>query len=235
MVKDTSYAIAALPKISPEKTDPNTIITRVRDFRLKSLQLAPESFGSTYEVEAKKQPEFWVNRVANPKATTFIAYETERTNCSDLNDDHAQGFLNADWLGSITLLGPKQGLAEFSLHTSPWVILRQDCEQFQDVSGQAEPLRHYLINGMFVTPAARGLGLGRALVDAAMDHAMRQTRENDAEIMKCTLIVDNDNDAARTLYLRSGFAIVKEEMFKPEIGKHRPALTMELTRTVSRA
>ena len=228
MVGDRSYAIVALPRDTLGDTHAKTLVARARDFRLKSLQLAPESFGSTYELEIQREPEFWTNRVANPKATTLIAYRHDNTD----TNDHVKGYLSAEWLGSITLLGPKYGLADFSLHTSPWKALDQETGNPKNAGHDPETLRHYLINGMFALPAARGSGLGKALVKAALDLAVKQTLESKAEIMKCTLVVDKDNDSARNLYLKSGFEIVKEEMFMPETGKHRPALTMDLMRTV---
>lgn len=229
MAKDMSYTIVALPKDTLGEADFRMLVTRARDFRLESLQLAPESFGITYEVEASKEPKFWNNRVANPQATTFIACRYGQMEIEKVKDDHVKRILEAEWLGSIILLGPKYGVADFALNISPWQILDQDSRLVGDRDRDSEMLRHYLINGMFVVPTARGLGLGKALVTTALEHAMKQTRESGAETMMCTIIVDKENDPARNLYLKSGFEVIKEEMFTPEIGKHRPALTMELT------
>jgi ribosomal protein S18 acetylase RimI-like enzyme len=52
--------------------------------------------------------------------------------------------------------------------------------------------------GMYVTPAARRLGTGAALVQAAIDHA--RTR-----VAIVSLVVSMENDAARALYRRMGF------------------------------
>ena len=235
MAGDTRHAISALPKQGRGRTDMETITHRARDFRLKSLQLAPESFGITYEMEMAKGPDYWSNRVTNPKATTFIAYRSNATKFGDGVEDHIQECLGAEWLGSIILLGPKSGIAKFSANTSPWVVMDQASEDLENLTREAKPARHYLINAMFVMPAARGLGVGKALVNSALDHAVKQTKESNFETMRCTIFTDKDNDSARELYLKSGFEIVGEEMFRPEKGKHRMSIEMELTRFVGKA
>lgn len=53
--------------------------------------------------------------------------------------------------------------------------------------------------GMYVRPAARGLGIGARLVDAVLEHARRHV-----ELIQLTVI--SDNPAARRLYERFGFA-----------------------------
>ena len=228
MAQDKSYTIVALPRDTQGETNFKMLVARARDFRLQSLQLAPESFGIAYESEVNREPEFWTNRVANPKATTFIACRYDQTKIKDAMNDHVQAVLDAEWLGSIILLGPKYGVAEFALDTSPWKIIGEDSRHDR----VSEPIRHYLINGMFVMPTARGLGLGKALMTTALENAEKQTRSTGGETKKCTIVVDKYNDPARHLYLRSGFKVIKEEMFTPEVGKHRPALTMELTKAV---
>ena len=56
-----------------------------------------------------------------------------------------------------------------------------------------------LLVAMWVRPTARGLGTGRALVDAVLDHA----KAGDAPSV--VLWVFEDNGAARALYERMGF------------------------------
>lgn len=53
-----------------------------KTFRLLSLRTAPEAFGSTYAREVAFSDNVWYNRMANPKATTFIALQEERVVCT---------------------------------------------------------------------------------------------------------------------------------------------------------
>ncbi|HLF11670.1 MAG TPA: GNAT family N-acetyltransferase [Gammaproteobacteria bacterium] len=62
---------------------------------------------------------------------------------------------------------------------------------------RAQPLLN--IHDLAVLPQYRGRGIGRALLDAAEDHARRRG------CCKLTLEVQDDNTRARTLYQRFGF------------------------------
>lgn len=61
--------------------------------------------------------------------------------------------------------------------------------------------RHRAIVGsMYIVPAARGRGYGRALMTAILDHARSQRG-----LERLIIAVTVGNEAARQLYLRSGF------------------------------
>ncbi|MCW5580158.1 MAG: GNAT family N-acetyltransferase [Luteimonas sp.] len=59
--------------------------------------------------------------------------------------------------------------------------------------------RHALVDELYLEPAARGRGLGAALLAVACDWA----REHGAEVVR--LEVNRHNPRAKALYLRSGF------------------------------
>jgi ribosomal protein S18 acetylase RimI-like enzyme len=63
-----------------------------------------------------------------------------------------------------------------------------------------------LVIGMYVSPAARGMGAGRALINAAINHAM--TNE---EILLLNLTVTEGNETAINLYRSVGFQLVGVE------------------------
>jgi hypothetical protein len=65
-----------------------TFVERYKDFRLLSLKVAPEAFGSTLERELAFTDETWYNRLANPQAVTFLALQGDRV------------------VGSLTIVGP---------------------------------------------------------------------------------------------------------------------------------
>lgn len=69
-------------------------LERYKYFRLYSLKTAPECFGSTYAREVAFTDDVWSDRLANPKATTFVAMQSDRIVCT------------------LTTIGPLQCTAE---------------------------------------------------------------------------------------------------------------------------
>jgi RimJ/RimL family protein N-acetyltransferase len=61
-------------------------------------------------------------------------------------------------------------------------------------------LHRATIGGMYVAPAARGRGVGKALLDAAIDQAAASP-----EVEDLTLAVTCGNESARALYVKAGF------------------------------
>lgn len=121
---------------------------RVRDLRLRALRSDPRAFGA-YLHEEEHQPEaFWRGRLADPRATTFLA---------------------GDRLGLCTLLA---------------------------VEGEGE--RAELV-GMWVAPEARGVGVGGALIEAALAHARER------KLSRVGLWVNVEMTGAMRLYERAGF------------------------------
>ena len=70
-----------------------------------------------------------------------------------------------------------------------------------------------LLFGMYVAPSARGLGLGRALVDAALAHARALP-----EIRVVQLTVTKSNGPALRLYEACGFVRFGSEPFAVRFG-----------------
>ena len=84
------------------------------------------------------------------------------------------------------------------------------------IGAQRATVESVYLYSLWLEPAARGRGLGRALVSAAVDWA----RSERARIV--TLRVDAANDAARGVYERLGFGVASTTGSAPE-------LTMSLT------
>lgn len=79
-----------------------------------------------------------------------------------------------------------------------------------------------MLMGMYVSPAARGTGMARALVDAVIDHAKTVVDE-------VQLQVDPDNHGAIKLYLAAGFRQYGREPRVLKIdGQYRDALLMTM-------
>jgi GNAT superfamily N-acetyltransferase len=72
---------------------------------------------------------------------------------------------------------------------------------------EAVKARHKgVVWGMYVAPEARGRGVGKDLLEGLIERCMRLT-----ELEQLNLDVVIPNDAARNLYLRSGFSIIVRE------------------------
>ncbi len=72
-------------------------------------------------------------------------------------------------------------------------------------------LSAFQLRGMATAPEARGMGFGRALVDACLVF----TRENDAHLLWC-----NARVGAVGFYRKLGFEIVGGEFEIPDVGPH---------------
>ena len=65
--------------------------------------------------------------------------------------------------------------------------------------------------GMYVSPGARGLGVGRKLVQAVLDHAR-------GKVEQVQVVVTTENPSARALYEAMGFAIYGVEPRSLKVG-----------------
>lgn len=94
-----------------------------------------------------------------------------------------------------------------------------------DISAAGNPrLAHRGFLGMGLLPAARGLGLGQKLLEAALQHAREQTA-----LEKVELLVFTSNIAAIGLYRKLGFAEIGViRHFRKLDGVYFDCLEMEL-------
>lgn len=128
-----------------------------REIRLEALQAAPESFGSTYELEQTYTAEQFADLLG--RSDVFGAYR------------------GPDLLGMAgyrTQLGPKREHKGFL-----W--------------------------GMYVRAAARGLGVGKLLVEAVLAHARQRV-----ELVQLSVV--SDNETAQRLYRSCGFVVYGHEV-----------------------
>lgn len=69
------------------------------------------------------------------------------------------------------------------------------------------------IFAMYISPKARGKGIGKALMEMAIEHA-----KESEEIQKINLSVVSSNKAAKNLYLQLGFKVFGTEEMALKIG-----------------
>ncbi|EMD01303.1 hypothetical protein BAUCODRAFT_118999 [Baudoinia panamericana UAMH 10762] len=242
--------IRKLPKLLPADTSDAKWLetaTKCRALRLHALKSSPEAFASSYEVESQRGLEATFERLGNPKAVHFLAVR--------IHDSGQNGAGGADnWLpshidelvGTLILLGPLEEDASSGLtaRSSPFAKATAPVKSSEPAHQPAlhslDRLRisHYHLNGTFVHETCRGAGLGLRLIEAALSEAADRTRSAGWQTYKCSVLVNQENDAARRLYEKAGFAIAGSETYSQQrrtvAGEpqkvERVALSMELTR-----
>lgn len=214
-------AITALPRTCPDDAVWNALVGRQKDFRLLSLKVAPDAFGSTYQREQQFTWDTWENRLRNPHATTLVAIPavpgTENGTQTHLGSAE---LLRREWLGQLVLFRMNQeDRAKLSANASPWTALKEG-------NADATALSHFHLNGMFVTPAARGQGIARRLIE----HALACHSSGGSVSPRYTVIVWARNESARRAFEGCGFKVIGEEMHQsgsPEQPRQELALMLE--------
>jgi ribosomal protein S18 acetylase RimI-like enzyme len=88
---------------------------------------------------------------------------------------------------------------------------------------EARHTKVYVINAVYVLPSGRGLGVGKALVGAAVAAAEQDARTPDAEDdsngVAIMVFVEKDNVAATGLYRARGFVDLGEEAYTATDGR----------------
>lgn len=160
---------------------------QVKAFRLLSLQTSPQFFGSTYAREIAFTDDIWYERLSNPKAITFIAVQSGHI------------------VSTIAVLGPlPYGPHERSPLGNPWVTMDGDATVKIPTSS------HWRINAMFTLPEARGQGTAKALIEAAKKFGTAQAEASGKDLVM-SIVVDEDNVAAKSLYEKCGFVTIRGE------------------------
>ncbi|KAK5691134.1 hypothetical protein LTR97_011786 [Elasticomyces elasticus] len=228
-----TISIMRLPRVTDER-DSFTIdlATKHQDLRLHALQTEPSSFASSYQEESQWGLDRTIAKLNNPQTVHWVAVRTVDITARS-SSDNSSLLKSAPWVGFITLLGPvpsDQHSGKMSARTDPLVQMQISgmssgftrvgkpvTEHPDTASGGLE----FHIGAVFTHQSARQMGIGRALVDAALDKG---------------------NDSATRLYGKAGFTVVREETYaqqvtSPETGVvrtvERVALLMELRQEVS--
>jgi ribosomal protein S18 acetylase RimI-like enzyme len=200
---DAGYTVTLLPHSHP---DPNTwasLVSHHKNLRLRSLQISPESFSSTFEREVAFTDSDWENRLKNPLAYTFIAAKVptslkENGERGDELDDAVHG----EWVGMTVLVGPLDELPNNLTPNSK----ADGAPQRKEVPVESE------IFAVFVSPEARGLGLGKRLSEASIAQGKVLGREKGAKEVVVRLSVARGNGKAKSLYEKLGFRIAEDEV-----------------------
>lgn len=153
---------------------------RYKLLRLHALSIAPESFSSSYKLEATFTDDEWVSRLAADGIETFICVATPLQNDST----HPE---RAIWVGQLTLRGPHRG-QDLSMP-------RVSCNESFTRGGGHEL---WQMQSLFTLPGHRGRGLGKKLCQEAINFiagSVHFSRE-----VRVRLMVKADNYATIALY-----------------------------------
>ncbi|KAJ5529233.1 hypothetical protein N7527_002626 [Penicillium freii] len=158
---------------------------RYRDLRLKALKTSPDSFSSTYDIEAAFADADWIDRLTLPDRELFICVATP-LNLNPSSPDSIQ------WIGQVTLRG-RSSRADFELPV----------EAGQPPQKSDEEEERWQMLSLFTLPEHRGHGLGGKLCQEAINH-LRSYRSLPRQV-QVRLVVKAGNDITVELYRRLGF------------------------------
>ncbi|KAH7139834.1 hypothetical protein B0J13DRAFT_558544 [Dactylonectria estremocensis] len=197
-----NYKVITLPKSLPDPAQWEQLIARYKAFRLLSLQLSPEAFGSSYAREAAFPREAWVSRLSNPVAFNTIVVPDPQPGSTD----NLSLVLNADWLGALTIVGPLESKTAARTYEQKMHL----CPDIVDFGPPAPGVEStYVLNAVYVLPAERRKGLASLTVENAKQLAV----EIEGSTVTLALILDFDNVPATKSYEKSGFKLVHDYWF----------------------
>ena len=141
-----------------------------------------------------------------PEVTTRLANEGDVDAVAALFDGYRQFYRQPP-----DLAGSKVFIAERMDREDSVIMVAEDggeligFAQLYPSFSSVRLSRIFILNDLFVDPACRGTGAGRALLEAAADWARR------AGAVRLTLTTQKDNVAAKRAYERAGWA--RDEAF----------------------
>jgi GNAT superfamily N-acetyltransferase len=189
-----------------------TLAQKSKSLRLQSLKSNPEAFSSTYEREIAFEDAIWENRLKNTEARTLI--------CLDMGNHEAErdgldAAAEAPWVGVTVLVGPRtlEGPYPPPSGEVPWKAFPAAVARALDAKESAGKTSAYVINAVYVTPLARGKGLGKELIERAVEVSREEFQKNRAagEQGVCLVFVSKDNEPAAGLYQACGFEMDCED------------------------
>ncbi|KAF8883475.1 acyl-CoA N-acyltransferase [Gymnopilus junonius] len=163
-------------------------ISSYASIRLTALSTNPETFGSSFGRESAFTPEIWRLRVNTKERTTLAAIKNAT---------------EGQWVGTLSVLWPELLLKDSKGRLSyPPQIKEAEDSGLVDV---------FMLVGMWVHPDYRKLGVGRALIEHALEivksHSSEESEKENVERRRTVLLeVCKDNETAIKLYGKAGFS-----------------------------
>jgi ribosomal protein S18 acetylase RimI-like enzyme len=218
------HEVVLIPHQYSEASSLDSSVKAFRELRLQALQTDPASFTSSYTIESQQPHAFWINRLQNPKAKTFVLVKR----ASEAQSYRVSGYMpQMPWVGMLVLLGPKAVDPDTFDNASSWKAIiagsspPNEKPQSEDTKTQSFPASSalaYTIVAVYIAPEARGKGLAKKLMRsalAAVEHDLAQKGSNKAI---CTIAVAKGLVPATKTYKSMGFVAVAEDHGKADDG-----------------
>jgi large subunit ribosomal protein L10Ae len=210
--KDMHYEMFPLPRAVDDAEKWLQLRDKLKMLRLKSLQENPEAFSSTYAEEVKFSNEVWEKRMTNPLAVHLIAVGGSSKTESDIPIEEMSALLSGEWLGVLVLIGPKEDeTVNLRPSRSPGETPSSMATLSTTTDREHASVPVYELNGVFVVTEARGLGLGKKLVDTVTELGISSAKSLGFREVRLRVRVDTGNRPARMLYRSGGYVECKVE------------------------
>jgi ribosomal protein S18 acetylase RimI-like enzyme len=202
----SNIKIIALPKNCKDKSAWDRVTEKCKDFRLFALGESPEAFSSTLAVEKAFNYDVWASRLSNPRATQLLAIHSPNLE-EDLAADFGkiEALLDNEWIARTVLMEIADSeVAKLAADKSPWDSIKQvtaETDRQQSENGQMM----LVLNGVYVAPKFRHLGVGSSMVATSIDQGIQMARSRGFTGVHFQVRVHSDNALALRLYERTGF------------------------------
>jgi GNAT superfamily N-acetyltransferase len=201
----SNIKLIVLPKAWHDADAWDRIIEKARVFRLFALGESPEAFSSTLAIERELSKDVWASRLADPRAAQLFAIHSPEKANPTTNSDKIEALLKNEWVARTVLVEiPENEVSKLAASKSPWDSIAQGAVE---VAGQESEKREivFVLNGVYVAPGFRHLGVGSTTVKASIDEGIRTATARGFSRIHFQVRVDAANVLAVGLYERSGF------------------------------
>jgi GNAT superfamily N-acetyltransferase len=216
IMKDTlssNFGIIVVPKACDDANLWQLLIQKSKSFRLSSLKESPEAFASTYTREAAFEDDVWADRLANSRATMFVAIRDAFSEGISSEHGKVQALVDKEWLAmTVTIETQESALDALQASQSPWQTATK-AQDDADVQSVAETLS-FILNGVYVAPGHRKVGIGIATLDRVFDVGRAFAKTRGRRAVHFQVRVYAANAAASKLYEKAGFQEVRQELMQ---------------------
>ena len=191
--QSSSYKVFRIGK--DDESSIASFARKYRDLRLAGLKLSPESFSSTFDIEAGLSDAHWVTQLTRPEFETFICAAVPLSTATDAMHPNRD---EVEWVAQISAHGPISP-ADFELPAESGQLLQTSDDAYLEERWQ--------IMGLYVHPHHRGHGIAFKLCDALFAYLQNERLAPARPCPKLHLraMIKPDNIASIRLFGKLGF------------------------------